>query len=173
MVVPSPSKNVRRFLDQELFTTMLRMERRRTERSRGRFILMLLEFCDLARSDDENGFGRILLPLWDSTRETDIKGWYREKSVLGVIFTEIGGADGKSAANALRTKLTSALSTTLSGPQIDSVKISFHIFPEPSTEHGPGPADSALYPDREESIDARRLSRRVKRGMDIAAASSS
>lgn len=161
---------VHRFLDQELFTTMLRLERKRTERSHRRFILMLLESSGLLKAEDkENVFQRILHALSRSTRETDIKGWYKEKLVLGVIFTEIGAAEGKSVTNALLAKITNALGTTLSIEQINAVRLSFHIFPEQSSEHGSsGPTDSMLYPDLEQNIDPKRTERLVKRGMDIA-----
>src|SRR5277367_6395559 len=98
------------FLEQELFVTMLRLERKRTERSKRRFVLMLLDACGLLKAD-ENGeiFCRVIAALSQSIRETDIKGWYKDESVIGVIFTEVGTADGRSVANALLTRVTSAL----------------------------------------------------------------
>lgn len=163
-----PSYPMPRFLDQELFTTMIRLERKRTERSHRRFILMLLESSELLRGNDkQDAFPKILSALSRSIRETDVKGWYKSRAILGVIFTEIGTADGKSIIHALLTKVTNALSATLSIEQIKAVKLSFHIFPEQSSEHGPsGPTDSALYP--EHAIDPKRAERLVKRGMDIA-----
>jgi lipopolysaccharide/colanic/teichoic acid biosynthesis glycosyltransferase len=159
-----------RFLDQDLFMTMIRLERKRTERSHRRFILMLLESERLLRSDDgTNSFQKILYALSGSTRETDVKGWYKDRTVLGVIFTEIGGAEGKAVTNALLNKVTSALGMTLSIEQINEVKISFHIFPEQSSDHGEGgPTDSPLYPDLAHPADPKRSSRLVKRGMDVA-----
>lgn len=181
MSKPAPAKTIfrelaershplHRFLDQELFTTMIRLERKRTERSHRCFILMLLESHGLLKGNDkDSAFPKILSALSLSTRETDIKGWYKDKSILGVIFTEIGTADGKSITNALLTKVTNALGGTLSIEQINAVRLSFHIFPEHSSEHGSGgPTDSALYPDLEHNIDPKRTDRVVKRGMDIA-----
>jgi lipopolysaccharide/colanic/teichoic acid biosynthesis glycosyltransferase len=158
------------FFDQELFTTMLRRERKRTERSHRRFVLMLLEACSLLRVGEEQGaFDKVVAALSHSTRETDIKGWYKDDSVIGVIFTEVGGADGKSVASALLTKVTNALCTTLSIEQINEVRLSFHVFPESSNEHGHGgPTDSALYPDLEQPSDTKRAARLIKRSMDIA-----
>jgi hypothetical protein len=132
-------------LDQELFTTMIRLERKRTERSHRPFILMLLESRGLLRADGgDNGFENILSALSHSTRETDIKGWYKDKTVLGVIFTEVGSAEGKSITNALLNKVTIALGTTLSIEQINEIKLSFHVFPEQSSDHGPGGPRGAL-----------------------------
>jgi hypothetical protein len=138
------------FLNQDLFAAMMHIERRRSERSSRRFILMLLESRELLRPEHgEPGLRKILRALSDATRETDLKGWYKDKSVVGVIFTEIGGSDGKSVTHALLTKVTEALATTLSIDQVTSVMLSFHIFPEPSMEHAiVGPEDATLYPDR-------------------------
>lgn len=150
--------------------TMLRLERKRTERSQRRFVLMLLEACGLLKANGEqDAFDKVVTVLSHSTRETDIKGWYKDGSVIGVIFTELGAAGGKSVANALLTKVTNALCTTLSIEQINEIKLSFHVFPEHSNEHGPGgPTDSTLYPDLGQTSDPKRASRLVKRSMDIA-----
>src|ERR1700684_4426772 len=84
------SNGLHRFLEQELFATMIRLERKRTERSQRRFILMLLESGGLLKAQGkDDAFQKILHALSVSTRETDIKGWYKDKSILGVIFTEI------------------------------------------------------------------------------------
>jgi lipopolysaccharide/colanic/teichoic acid biosynthesis glycosyltransferase len=158
------------FLDQELFMTMLRLERKRTERSHRRFVLMLLESCTLLKAGEEQDtFHRVVGALSRSTRETDIKGWYKDHAVIGMIFTEVGEAEGKSIAKALLTKVTNALCMTLGVEQINEIKLSFHVFPEHSNEHGSGgPTDSTLYPDLEQASDPKRAARVIKRTMDIA-----
>jgi lipopolysaccharide/colanic/teichoic acid biosynthesis glycosyltransferase len=147
---------------------MLRLERKRTERSNRRFVLMLLEASDLLKAGElRDAFDKVVAVLSHSTRETDIKGWYKDESVIGVIFTEVGTAEGKSIANALLNKVTNALGTTLSIEQINQVKLSFHVFPEPSNGDGPGdPTDSPLYPDQQ--TGDKRAARAIKRSMDIA-----
>ena len=156
------------FLNQELFTSMLRIERKRTERSHRRFVLMLLEAQALLKKGEEQSvFNKVVTALSHSIRETDIKGWYKDHLVLGVIFTEVGAAEGKSITNALLAKVTHALGTTLTIEQLNSVKLSFHIFPEHSDENVPGgPTDSTLYPDL--GSDPKRVARLMKRGIDIA-----
>lgn len=158
------------FLDQDLFVTMLRLERKRTERSSRRFVLMLLDACGLLKADDSREtFCKVITTLSHSIRETDIKGWYKDDSVIGVIFTEVGAAEGKSVASALLTRVTSALCTILSIEQIKEVKLSFHVFPEHSdTDSAGGPTDSALYPDLQQSNDPKRAARLIKRSIDIA-----
>src|ERR1700729_1247517 len=70
-------------LGQEQFLTMLRLERKRTERSHRRFVLMLLEACGLLKTNpNQNSFAKVVAALSDSIRETDIKGWYERDSVI-------------------------------------------------------------------------------------------
>ena len=149
---------------------MLRLERKRTERSHRRFVLMLLEAGSLLKADGSHDtFHKVITGLSHSIRETDIRGWYENDAVMGVIFTEVGEAEGKSVASALLTRVTNALCTTLSIEQINQVKLSFHVFPEHSNGNGAGgPTDSALYPDLKQTNDPKRAARIVKRSIDIA-----
>ena len=150
--------------------TMLRLERKRTERSQRRFVLMLLDACGLVKEDESlETLHKVMAVLSHSIRETDIKGWYKDDSVIGVIYTELGSADGKTVANALMTKVTKALCTTLSIEQINEVKLSFHVFPEHSNGNGTGgPTDAVLYPDVQQPSDPKRVARVLKRSIDIA-----
>jgi lipopolysaccharide/colanic/teichoic acid biosynthesis glycosyltransferase/GGDEF domain-containing protein len=152
------------------FLKMLCLERKRTERSGRRFVLMLLAFDDLLRTGrDDEVLSKVLSVLSRSTRATDVKGWYTEGSIIGVIFTEVGQSDGKHVAQALLAKVTGALSDTLTVDEISDVHISFHTFPENWDKHGPnGPADPLLYPDTSEPSAPSVTPRLLKRTVDIA-----
>ena len=157
-------------LDQEPFVRMLRLERKRTERSGRRFVLMLLEAGSLLKAgNDRQALDKVLLAVIQATRETDIKGWYKSGQVIGVIFTEIDGAHGRAVANALLSRVTGALGSTLSIEDINEIRLSFHVFPEDSGGNGNGnPSDPILYPDLGSDMDRKRGSRILKRSMDIA-----
>jgi hypothetical protein len=97
---------------------------------------MLLEAQALLKKGEEQSvFNKVVAALSHSIRETDIKGWYKDHLVMGMIFTEVGAAEGKSITNALLAKVTHALGATLTIEQLKSVKLSFHIFPEHSDEN--------------------------------------
>src|SRR5215471_2736450 len=117
-------------LSQELFLKLLCLERKRTERSGRRFVLMLLDPGSLLSTAKERIIPNLLLAVSQSTRDTDIKGWYKDESILGAIFTEIGDAEDKSIVQSLSTKLTDSLYGTLSIREVNEIKLSFHIFPE-------------------------------------------
>jgi lipopolysaccharide/colanic/teichoic acid biosynthesis glycosyltransferase len=157
-------------LPQTEFQRMLRLERKRTERSGRRFVLMLLASDALLRAgQNDEAVGRVVCALSRSTRETDVTGWYEECSVIGVIFTEIGENDGRHVAQALLGKVTKALSDTLTVDEIHDVRISFHTFPENWDKHDPnGPADPLLYPDLAPAGAGGTASRSIKRAVDIA-----
>ena len=155
-------------LEEKAFVRMLYLERKRTERSLNRFVLMLLESDGLLKAGpDQQVLQKVIDALSGSTRETDIKGWYEHGSVLGIIFTEIGLADGRTVANALLTRITAVLSTSLSIEQIHKIRLSFHVFPDESGDGSNGGIDLPLYPDLAPNADGRRTSRILKRIIDV------
>src|SRR5262249_22264444 len=89
LVAPERSSDFELF-DQKLFLKLLSMERKRTERSQRRFVLMLLDLGTLLKTQGQDKvMGKILAALAHATRDTDFTGWYEAGSVIGVIFTEI------------------------------------------------------------------------------------
>jgi lipopolysaccharide/colanic/teichoic acid biosynthesis glycosyltransferase len=149
---------------------MLCVERKRTERSHRRFVLMLLAAGGLLKPGNKgDAFGKVLYALSRSTRETDIKGWYKEGCVIGVIFTEIGAAEGRAVATALLNKVTNALCSVLSIEQINQVSLSFHVFPQDLEKQGTnGSHDSTLYPELVRRDGPQRTAHFVKRSIDVA-----
>jgi exopolysaccharide biosynthesis polyprenyl glycosylphosphotransferase len=131
------------------FVKMLHVEQKRTERSSRRFGLMLLECRSLLPTGNSaQSFDNLLLALLNATRETDIKGWYKDGSVIGVIFTEFATADHKLIAKVLLQKVNKALSAALNSEQVNRIEISFHVFPEDWHQKGNDPSDSVkLHPD--------------------------
>jgi lipopolysaccharide/colanic/teichoic acid biosynthesis glycosyltransferase len=106
--------------------------------------------------------------LSETTRDTDIKGWYKEDSVFGVIFTEIGNGDATAITKVLFDKVTDALWSTLRVDDINGIRLAFHVYPEVLPRSGDdGPPDLALYPDQLPEHDSKRLSRILKRAIDI------
>jgi lipopolysaccharide/colanic/teichoic acid biosynthesis glycosyltransferase len=154
-------------LPQQSFHRVLSLERKRSERSLRRFVLMLLDCGSLLRAGNTaRSYGSILDALSESTRETDVRGWYKDGSIIGVLFTELGAAEGTSVASALLTKTTNALCRTLSIEQINEITLSFHVYPDTTNGQG-GPTDSTLYPDLVTHSHSQKDSLRVKRSMDV------
>jgi lipopolysaccharide/colanic/teichoic acid biosynthesis glycosyltransferase len=157
-------------LPQELFLKLLCLERKRTERSGRRFVLMCLDTGNLLKGTKAPVMTNLLPAIAQSTRDTDLKGWYRDGSVIGVIFTEVGGAEDKCIVQALSTKITDSLYDTLSVAEVNEIRLSFHVFPEDwDNEGGPdGPVTSTLQTALAGGINRKKLSLGIKRLMDIA-----
>jgi lipopolysaccharide/colanic/teichoic acid biosynthesis glycosyltransferase len=155
---------------QGLFTKMLCLERNRAERSGRRLVLMLVDHQNLLLSGGEaSATEKIQRVLSSATRETDIKGWYRNGAVIGVIFTEIP-LEESSIVQILSRRVTHALQAVL-GAQVSQVNLSFHLFPDHSggDHHGISGRDtfSTIYPDLAVEIESRRIPLLIKRCLDI------
>jgi lipopolysaccharide/colanic/teichoic acid biosynthesis glycosyltransferase len=155
-------------LAEQPFLQLLRLERKRAERSARRFVLMLLDVEGLLHTPGrERTLHRVLESLLESTRETDLKGWYRQNSVFGIIFTEME-APGQTVLRALLLKVSQALSSVLTVDQVNEIKLSFHIFPESEAGNGTGPLPNfVFYKDLIREFDQNGAYRCVKRSIDI------
>jgi lipopolysaccharide/colanic/teichoic acid biosynthesis glycosyltransferase len=152
-------------MSQVAFLKALDLEHKRTERSRRPFGLMLLETADLARG--AGGVAeKILRVLSQTIRETDVKGWYRAESVLGVIFTEVDSEMGRSVGQTLLSRVNSALLSVFTVAQINQLRVVFYLFPD---DQGLGSNVLDRYVSDPTTNDARpkRFHRALKRLMDI------
>lgn len=156
-------------LHAEAFQRMISLERKRTERSRKPFVLMLLDMGSCLPSD-KNGkvLGKVLSALSLATRETDVTGWYENNSIVGVMFTEINIDDRGSILSTMMARVSETLRSNLSLEQFGQISISFHLFPEDWDHEVPkGPTSTTLYPDLTRRDESRKVFRVVKRVMDI------
>ena len=155
--------------DEESFHRMISMERKRTARSRKPFLLMLLDTnTGVPRHQSVSVLAEVLSALSLSTRETDVTGWYKDGSVVGVMFTEIGIADHNSIARTMLARVNDTLRSLLPLEQFNQINISFHLFPEQRDHETPTrPSNPVLYPDLVRRENARNSFRAMKRVMDI------
>lgn len=165
----SPSGSDRTPLDEAMFKRMIAVERKRTERTKAPFLLMLIEV------DAEEGSKKsvmtltaVTLALLSSSRDTDLIGWYKDGSVLGALYTGLAAGDKRSILNTFLSKANSTLHAELNDEQFNLVKISFHFFPD-DWDHGkPGrPSNAALYPDLTTQDKGKRAMLITKRAIDV------
>jgi len=156
-------------LEQEAFRGLISLERKRTERSRKPFLLMLLDVGDswpTKRSAET--LGKIIAALPVSTRETDVTGWYTNTSVVGVMFTEIVIPKPSTIPNNIVTRISDTLRNNLTIEQFNQINISFHVFPEDWDHTGSDrPSNPTLYPDLTKRDNVRKVFRIMKRVMDV------
>jgi lipopolysaccharide/colanic/teichoic acid biosynthesis glycosyltransferase len=159
----------REVLDQTSFQRMISLERKRSERSRKPFLLMLLDVGRYLPSE-KNGkvLQKILSALSLSTRETDMTGWYQNQSIVGVMFTEISIDDRGTILSTMMARVGETLRSNLSLEQFNQISMSFHLFPEDWDHDLPErPSNPLLYPDLNERENSRRFPVAMKRLMDV------
>lgn len=169
LLAEAPASGQHVTLSEEAFQRMISLERKRSERSRKPFLLMLVDMGGYVPSERTTKvLATILAALSVSTRETDVTGWYKHNRVVGVMFTEIGLEDRASVLGTMITRVSETLKSTLSFEQFNQVSLSFHLFPEDwDHEDEQRSSDPRLYPDLEKRDASRKLFSSVKRFMDI------
>jgi hypothetical protein len=116
---------------EEEFHRAISLERKRTERTRKPFLLMLLDTGDRSPSEKNRKLlEQSLAALAGSFRDTDVAGWYKNNSILGVICTEFKPNDYNKFAGTMMTRVSETLRGNLSDQQFSQMSISFHLFPE-------------------------------------------
>jgi lipopolysaccharide/colanic/teichoic acid biosynthesis glycosyltransferase len=154
-------------LAENVFHSMLTLERRRAERSRKPFVLMLLD-ANLEHGAAENILKQAVDIVVTSKRETDLVGWYKQRAILGVIFTEVSLEGDEPITDTLRIKMETAFIKHLGRERASRVAISLHVFPESWDKDSSGwVADSKLYPDLKRKGTRKRLPLVIKRAIDI------
>src|ERR1043165_4629365 len=116
--------------EESVFKRMLSLERRRCERTNDRFALMLVDMEELKRTMSVAAIEDIAVAISTVMRETDVSGWYREHSVMGIILTTLNGADRKTLEGVIGERMRSLLSVSLDDVEHQRIWITWHIFPE-------------------------------------------
>jgi lipopolysaccharide/colanic/teichoic acid biosynthesis glycosyltransferase len=142
------------------FRRMLCQERKRSERSRKCFILMLVRAKNAAEADS-SGLDRVARQLGTVIRETDTLGWFETGVSAGVIFSELGSADLTTAVESIESKALDAVQTFGKS----ALRVSFYAFPECLLNNAaPHPE---IYPDLFDLDDKKKISLQIKRVVDV------
>ena len=101
---------------------MIALERKRTERSAKPFLLMLLETGE-HQAEEKNGIvlAKVITALSTATRETDVIGWHKNHSCIGVMFTQLVIVDQKSLLSAMLNRVGAILRDSLSFEQFSQI----------------------------------------------------
>lgn len=151
-------------LPEKTFRRMLCQERKRSERSRKSFLLMLVRGKDSGQDPSMAGnfpLQRVPGQLASFVRETDLLGWFETDSSIGAIFSELGTADIRTAIESITSKTLAALQKV----QRPNLQISFHAFPE--SLQNDSVTDREIYPDLFEPDKKRKASLVTKRVIDV------
>jgi lipopolysaccharide/colanic/teichoic acid biosynthesis glycosyltransferase len=158
-----------KILNEKAFRRMLAIERKRTERTNEPFLLMLLESGTPHGSREKDDvLESVVLILLSFIRDTDIIGWYKDQSAIGVIYTGLIASGKNSVLSAIVKKVSTTLKKDLTSDEFERVNISYHFFPDDWEYDSSGrPNNPALYPDLLSSDKSRRKVLVIKRIIDI------
>jgi lipopolysaccharide/colanic/teichoic acid biosynthesis glycosyltransferase len=159
----------RAVVNEGTFRRMISIERKRTERSRKPFLLMLLDTGNHQNSKKSGkALDKFLSAMLASIRETDVTGWYKNQGTIGVLFTELAIDDKNSILSTILTKVSTTLQSNLTFEQFNQISVSFHFFPDDWDDDISGPANNpTLYPDLSSRESSRWFLNATKRMVDI------
>lgn len=168
-LIESATNGKREALSEDAFNRMIAIERKRTERSKQPFLLMLLGTGPQTGQLKNGGYlDCVASALMSSIRETDVIGWYNGRTMIGVIYTGLVINDKKSVLSMILERINATLRDSLTEDQISQITISFNFFPDDWDNQGSGrPSNPALYPDLLNPSEDRRGIVAVKRAMDV------
>jgi lipopolysaccharide/colanic/teichoic acid biosynthesis glycosyltransferase len=159
----------RRVLDEDSFSRVVAIERKRTERSKAPFVLMLVEIANQNSQKSVAGLENVMSILLSSSRDTDVVGWYKSNTTIGALFTGLVPGDKSAALMTILSRATNTLREELSFEQFSLISISLHYYPDDWDENGPGrQSNPALYPDLSNQINTKQPRLILKRVLDIA-----
>jgi lipopolysaccharide/colanic/teichoic acid biosynthesis glycosyltransferase len=150
--------------DVEWFTRILHVERKRTDRSQRPFLLLLLELRILLRDGQQwrrSLVKNVIQSLQSCARQTDMIGWYKHNTVIGVIFTEL--RQEEPPIGTILERVNAALQARLTPEQIDAVTLSMHLYPHQEAGSSDAATHAKLYPDR----TRKKLTYLLKRIVDV------
>ncbi len=158
----------RKALDEESFRKVIAIERKRTERSKSPFVLMLLEVPNQNSEKAIQALETVMSVLLASSRDTDLVGWYSTGNTIGAMFTGLVAGDKSAILMTILSRASNALRAELSFEQFSLISISLHYFPDDWDEKGPGrPSNPALYPDLSNRASNKQPLLILKRSLDI------
>lgn len=155
------------FYSEDHFREMLATERKRTERSQKPIILVMLDIAELVNVIQRKRLAaQISSVLAISTRDIDVKGWYKSGHIVGIIYTETN-PEGKDL---ILKKIHLNLGVSLGSESAAKVIVSYATFPESNTSPGDpagGIADVRFYPSPFEGYASKKASLLLKRAVDV------
>ncbi len=155
---------------EEAFNRILELERKRSERSKRPFMLMLLSLEGIPGGEEGDSVrAKIFSCLEAAKRDIDVLGWYRYDSIAGIIFTELSGAGDGAISETIVKRVRSNFAGSLGADEIKKIVINIYFFPEKIEPEGWSDR-LTLYPDIKNRLRSDKHKLFLKRVIDVAGA---
>jgi lipopolysaccharide/colanic/teichoic acid biosynthesis glycosyltransferase len=156
---------------ENFFVEFLRLEQKRSERSCRPFMLVVIRLKGFSRPSEKREIVKdIANVLSSSTRDTDIKGWYKHNDAIGIIFNDISSkshnfqADQQSTLN----KVYGNLKKYLGLARFDRLGLSYQVFPRDFVVLSKAKSgDMNQHPNLVSPLPAKKTAFAIKRAIDI------
>ncbi|MDA8086396.1 MAG: sugar transferase [Nitrospiraceae bacterium] len=154
---------------ESYFREAIMLERRRAARSQKPFFITLLDMGKLAPDGNPNIIQKVAGSLFSNTRDTDIKGWFKYNTIMGVIFTETD----ISQREMIKQKISGNLNALCGEDAAEKIGISINVFPDDkdsdvlNCEKTAGQSWGSIESYLLENNERKRFSRFIKRVLDI------
>jgi hypothetical protein len=128
-----------RSYDEDMFRYFLALERKRFDRSRRPFLLLLVEARkradEAAQPFEARVAAQIFDVLWQTVRDTDFVGWYRGGRVAGAVLTQAADGSLANAAEVVRDRVVDALCETVAPKIARRLQLRVYRLPTGVKEH--------------------------------------
>jgi hypothetical protein len=118
--------------NEEAFRYFLQVERKRAGRSRGRFLLLLVDLKRDAQRRahfDVAASAKLFVAMWPCLRETDFIGWYRQGRVASAVLTQVSADSGTEVSQLVVDRVRKALETTLPSDLVRRLQVRIYQMP--------------------------------------------
>jgi lipopolysaccharide/colanic/teichoic acid biosynthesis glycosyltransferase len=155
--------------EERFFNHLLLVEKRRTERSRRPFLLMLIDLEHLDPYEKEEVARQVAIALFSTSRETDVKGWYKRAAVIGIIFIEPNPDNNiECFQDILFDKVCRSIESLIGLDRFNKLEIELHLFPQDPLEVGSGVNKDAKECQNLDPKNAdKKLRLEIKRALDV------
>ncbi len=166
---PRPEDTENQVLNVGEFRRILTLERKRSERTSSPFLLMLAE-CGGGPGigSEDPTLGKVASVLSGQSRETDVIGWYQDRSTLGVLFTCLAAGDRSTVIETISSRVKATLESNIDAGEWSRIALTFHFFPDDWDLAGSSDrSNSTLYVDAATVPKQKRVMLAIKRFVDI------
>ena len=157
------------FYEEPQFNEMLKLEKKRSQRSMRPLMLMRFDISGLMEPNPADVRRKLQQALASGIRETDVRGWYKRGAVAGIVFTELQSA-APHVRDILIRRVMARLADQIGPSVLFKIKVTFHMFPEDEAiGHSWGHFEMDSLKDLAKKTAKRDLSSRVKILKDVVA----
>jgi hypothetical protein len=121
------------YYSEEYFQRMLILERKRSKESGRPFMLILLDIGKLLKGNEKEKtvvFQKLVSVLDTSTREIDVKGWYTQDSIIGIICQDVQKDGNDPVIDKLHDTLVKGCYFSLNAKKTDAIKMLRLFYPD-------------------------------------------